>query len=48
MTNLMNEVWGNPETERQDLNELKSNLKVLFAKHKNVRQAKHWFAHFSE
>jgi hypothetical protein len=50
MTSLMNEVWGSPETEQQDLNELESNLKVFFAKHKNVRQVtlapKHWFGHF--
>ena len=33
----MNEVWGNPETEQQDLTTLEGNLKVFFAKHKNVR-----------
>ncbi|KAK1608113.1 hypothetical protein QYE76_031786 [Lolium multiflorum] len=34
----MNEVWGNPETEQQELTTLEGNLKVFFAKHKNVRQ----------
>jgi hypothetical protein len=38
MTNLMNEVRGNPETERQDLDTLEDNLRVFFAKHKSVRQ----------
>ena len=50
ISNLMNEVWGNPETEQQDLTTLEGNLKVFFAKHKNVRQVtpapKHWFRHF--
>jgi hypothetical protein len=36
MTNSMNEVWGNPETEQQELTTLEGNLKVFFAKHKNV------------
>ncbi|KAK1628289.1 hypothetical protein QYE76_002604 [Lolium multiflorum] len=31
-------VWGNPETEQHELTMLEGNLKVFFAKHKNVRQ----------
>jgi hypothetical protein len=50
MKNLMNEVWGPPETEQQDLNKLESSLKVFFAKHKNMRQVtpapNHWFGRF--
>jgi hypothetical protein len=50
MTNLMNEVWGKPETEQQDLPTLKDNLRVFFAKHKAVRHVtlapKHWFRYF--
>jgi hypothetical protein len=50
MMNLMNEVWGKPETEQQDLATLEDNLLVFFAKHKAVRQVilapKHWFRYF--
>ncbi|KAK1664955.1 hypothetical protein QYE76_053114 [Lolium multiflorum] len=50
ISHLMNEVWGNPETEQQELTTLEGNLKIFFAKHKNVRQVtlapKHWFRHF--
>jgi hypothetical protein len=38
MTNLMNEVWGNLETEQQDLTILKDNLRIFFANHKSMRQ----------
>jgi hypothetical protein len=38
MTHLMNEVWGKPETEQQDLTTLEDNLRVFFSKHKAVRQ----------
>jgi hypothetical protein len=34
----MNEVWGNLETDQQELTMLEGNLKIFFAKHKNVRQ----------
>ncbi|KAK1682833.1 hypothetical protein QYE76_043681 [Lolium multiflorum] len=34
----MDEVWGNPETEQQVLTTLEGELKIFFAKHKNVRQ----------
>jgi hypothetical protein len=50
MTNIMNEVWGNPEMEQQDLTKLEDNLRVFFAKHKAVHQVipapKHWFRIF--
>jgi hypothetical protein len=50
MTKLMNEVWGKPETEQQDLTTLEDNLRVFFAKHKAVRQVtlapKRWFRYF--
>jgi hypothetical protein len=50
MTSLMNEVWGEPETEQQDLTTLEENLRVFFTKHKTVRQVtlapKHWFRYF--
>jgi hypothetical protein len=50
MTHLMNKVWGNPETEQQQLMTLEGKLKVFFAKHKHVRQVtpapKHWFRRF--
>ena len=52
MTNLMNEVWGKPETEQQDLATFEDNLRVFFAKHKAVRQVilapKHWFRYFPD
>ena len=50
MMNLMNEVWGKPETEQQDLATFEDNLRVFFAKHKAVHQVilapKHWFRYF--
>ncbi|KAK1616547.1 hypothetical protein QYE76_022064 [Lolium multiflorum] len=38
MSRLMNEVWGNPETEEQMLAKLDGEIKVFFAQHKHVRQ----------
>jgi hypothetical protein len=50
ISKFMNEVWGKPETEQQDLSTLEDNLRVFFAKHKAVRQVilapKHWFRYF--
>jgi hypothetical protein len=50
ISNMMDKVWGPAETEQQELNDLESDLKVFFAKHKNVRQVtpapKRWFIHF--
>jgi hypothetical protein len=50
MTHLMSEVWGHPNTEQQDLATLEDNLRVLFMKHKVVRQVrltpKHWVTYF--
>nr|XP_051221680.1 uncharacterized protein LOC127339928 [Lolium perenne] len=34
----MDQVWGPANTEMQELSDLESDLKVFFAKHKNVRQ----------
>ncbi|KAK1680374.1 hypothetical protein QYE76_041222 [Lolium multiflorum] len=31
-------VWGNPKTEQQEQTTLEGNLKIFFAKHKNMRQ----------
>lgn len=48
---MMDQVWGPANTEMQELSDLESDLKVFFAKHKNVRQVtlapKHWVRHFS-
>ncbi|KAK1651937.1 hypothetical protein QYE76_069742 [Lolium multiflorum] len=38
MLRLMNEVWGNPETEEQMLAKLEGEIKVFFAQHKHMRQ----------
>ncbi|KAK1681591.1 hypothetical protein QYE76_042439 [Lolium multiflorum] len=38
MMRLMNEVWGNPETEEQMLAKLEGEIKLFFAQHKHVRQ----------
>jgi hypothetical protein len=50
MTKMMNEVWGNPETEQKDLADLEGELRVFFTKHKHLRQVipapKHWFRLF--
>jgi hypothetical protein len=50
MTNLMNEVWGEPDPEQKELAILEDNLHVLFVKHKAVRQVtlapKHWVTEF--
>ncbi|KAK1644412.1 hypothetical protein QYE76_062217 [Lolium multiflorum] len=35
---MMDQVWGPANTEMQELSDLESDLKVFFAKHKNVRQ----------
>ncbi|KAK1628700.1 hypothetical protein QYE76_003015 [Lolium multiflorum] len=35
---MMDKVWGSADTERQELNDLKDELKVFFNKHKNMRQ----------
>jgi hypothetical protein len=47
---MMDKVWGPANTEMQELTDLESELKVFFAKHKEVRQVtlapKHWFGHF--
>jgi hypothetical protein len=47
---MMDKVWGSADTEQQELNNLEGELKVFFAKHKNVRQVtpapKHWFRRF--
>jgi hypothetical protein len=47
---MMDQVWGPANTEMQELSDLESDLKVFFAKHKNVRQVtlapKHWVRHF--
>ncbi|KAM0851417.1 hypothetical protein ACQ4PT_052436 [Festuca glaucescens] len=39
ITNLMNEVWGNPETEKEDLEEFEDAFLTFFAKHKTIRQS---------
>jgi hypothetical protein len=48
---MMEKVWGPADTEMKELSDLESELKVFFAKHKEVRQVtlapKHWFRHFS-
>jgi hypothetical protein len=48
---MMEEVWGKPETEQQDLADLEDSLRDFFAKHKAVRQVilapKCWFKYFS-
>ncbi|KAK1647653.1 hypothetical protein QYE76_065458 [Lolium multiflorum] len=38
MTRLMNEVWGNPDTEEPMLAKLEGEIKLFFAQHKHVRQ----------
>jgi hypothetical protein len=47
---MMDKVWGPANTEIQELSDLEGELKVFFAKHKNVRQVtlapKHWVRHF--
>lgn len=37
ITNLMNEVWGNPESEKEDLEEFEDAFRTFFAKHKTIR-----------
>jgi hypothetical protein len=34
---MMDKVWGPTNTEMQELSDLESDLKVFFAKHKDVR-----------
>ena len=50
LTKLMEEVWGNPETEQKDLAAFEDGVRVFFAKHKHLRQVtpapKHWFRLF--
>jgi hypothetical protein len=36
MTNLMNEVWVNPESEQKYLTALEGSLRTFFAKHKHL------------
>jgi hypothetical protein len=36
MTHLMNEVWGEPDPEQEELAALEDNLRVFFVKHKAV------------
>jgi hypothetical protein len=36
VTHLMNEVWGEPDPEQQELATLEDNLRVFFVKHKTV------------
>jgi hypothetical protein len=52
VTHLMNEVWGEPDPEQQELATLEDNLRVFFVKHKTVCQVtlapKHWVTYFSE
>ncbi|KAK1649194.1 hypothetical protein QYE76_066999 [Lolium multiflorum] len=38
MTRLMNEVWGEPDTEESMLAKLEGEIKLFFAQHKLVRQ----------
>jgi hypothetical protein len=48
----MNEVWGNPDPEQQELADLEDTIRVFFIKHKAVRQVtlapKHWVTYLSE
>jgi hypothetical protein len=50
ITNLMNEVWGNLETEQQDMVDFEDSFRTFFTKHKAVRQVtlapKHWITPF--
>jgi hypothetical protein len=34
----MNAVWGNPETDQQELADLEDSLRIFFVKHKAVHQ----------
>jgi hypothetical protein len=36
MTNLMNEVWVNPESEQKYLTALEASLRTFFAKNKHL------------
>nr|XP_051229649.1 uncharacterized protein LOC127347510 [Lolium perenne] len=38
ISTMMDQVWGPANTEEQELNDLESDLKIFFTKHKNVRQ----------
>jgi hypothetical protein len=48
----MDEIWGNPETEQEQLTILQDELCTFFAEHKTIRQVtlapKHWIMLFSE
>lgn len=50
VSDMMEKVWGPADTEMKELSDLESDLKVFFAKHKEVRQVtlapKHWVRHF--
>jgi hypothetical protein len=52
ISNLMDEIWGNPETEQEQLTILQDELCTFFAEHKTIRQVtlapKHWIMLFSE
>jgi hypothetical protein len=47
---MMEKVWGPVNTELKELSDLESDLKIFFAKHKEIRQVtlapKHWFKYF--
>jgi hypothetical protein len=34
----MNEVWGHPETEKQELDDFEDSFRTFFMKHKVIRQ----------
>jgi hypothetical protein len=38
ITNLMNEVWGNLENQKEDLEEFEDAFRTFFMKHKIIRQ----------